>query len=47
MERDITSLANVGKATDEDAMLIEKVMADVHANKYSIDITPAAMGEMI
>ena len=39
--RDIT-LGDLDSATDEDAILIEKVKADVHANEYSIDITLAA-----
>ena len=45
MTRDIT-LGDLNNATDEDAMLIEKLKADVHANEYSIDITPAAEGVM-
>ena len=45
MRRDVT-IGILDNATDEDAMLIEKVKADVHADKYSIDITPAAEGNM-
>ena len=45
VRRDVT-LGNLDSATDEDAMLIEKVKADVHTDRYSIDITPAAEGDM-
>ena len=43
--RDIT-LGDLDNATDEDATLIKKVKADVHANEYFIDITRAAEGVM-